>query len=312
MSLESTREKTFQRLRTGADATTVLEVATRWFDHYKRWEAGETWDRAFQDNRMTMRVAPEGTSSLSLKDTLGQPCEIMLNATVQGASRCQDPQVFLEKNKFSEGLHDVSAVLLRGTILLSGEKKVATIPQQGFKDNGDCIFMPIPLEEDLKLFHELNAAARQAGPGKLMDFVIQTRARMTRLKYGDPTDMMNGFQVHAVDGRQKPRYGDASHMGNPFEQEVLAQRIRNALAYKTLILPIRGKERNNEVTMKLRHHAGDFPWVGCRPGSPTVSSLIASMAPADGFAIKSLKRSAFVGTLSKEGRFRPVRTIRQC
>ena len=162
--------------------------------------------------------------------------------------------------------------------------------------------MPIPLEEDLQLFYELNAAANQDKEGALKQFVVQTRAKMTRLKYGDPNDMIAGISVVVQDGKEKVRYGDVKHMGNPFPETALKQRIHNALYYKSMIIPIFSSEGNNEVTMKVRQHNGDFPWLGLPQGSPKIPTKYKNIPPQS-FLIKSIKTDTFLGVLEDSGTF---------
>lgn len=302
MSLEGWRAKTLEGVRNGLDkkdSKTLLDFATQWFDFYKKWEGDETWERAFLDNRMTVRIASAAAKKFDVK---GHP--VMLNATVQGALETQDPAVFLEKRKNDAGLHDVAAVLLRGSIQFKHEKSLK-ISTQAFTKMGEFIFMPIPLEEDLQLFYELNAAANQDKEGDLKKFVVQTRAKMTRLKYGDPNDMMAGFGIVKKDGEEKVRYGVASLRTVDFPKHTLEQRTRNALFYKSLILPIPPGEGNNEVTMKVRHHSGDFPWVGLPKGSTKIPSKFSGIPPLS-FLIKSLKSDTYVGVLEDSGKFHPM------
>ena len=139
MSLESWRGKTLEGVRSGMDKKdlkTLLDYAAQWFDFYKKWEAEETWDRAFLDNRMTVRIAGEAKKEFSVTGSDNKSHTVMLNATVQGALKAQDPAVFLEKRKNAEGLHDVAAVLLRSFAAHKHEKDCAADLKTVVHENG--------------------------------------------------------------------------------------------------------------------------------------------------------------------------------
>ena len=170
-----------------------------------------------------------------------------------------EPWSFMRKAKNELGLHDVSAVLLKPTLRLSA---------QNFSKLGSiAVFAPIPLEEDMVLFEELSAAAKRQKESELYIFVQVARARFTRLQYGSAGDMAVTYQVEMRDGKEHVRYGRATKVGQgghplPVKAEVLDARRYDAMHYKTRIVLAAVTDANNEVTIKYREHAGDFPWIG--------------------------------------------------
>ena len=173
---------------------------------------------------------------------------------MRGLKQSVVPANFKDKKKNELGLHDLSAVLLKPNVSIKG---------QGFSKPGVVVFMPLPLEEDLRLVHDLAIAAKVTKVGPLYDFYVDARSRMTRIKYGSPEDMSNGFYVvDKGDGKDHVRYGVANILGGKFDEMYLKERAANALTYKKTIAEIATKGGNNEVTVKYRQHDGIFPLIG--------------------------------------------------
>ena len=259
MGLEEARNATQILLaRPPLDEDGIVKLGEAWFAEYKTWEREETFDRAIKDQRMTARLAKR-TGPLVKFDTYGTDGNkthpvVLDNTVMRGLKQSVVPANFKDKKKNELGLHDLSAVLLKPNVSIKG---------QGFSKPGVVVFMPLPLEEDLRLVHDLAIAAKVTKVGPLYDFYVDARSRMTRIKYGSPEDMSNGFYVvDKGDGKDHVRYGVANILGGKFDEMYLKERAANALTYKKTIAEIATKGGNNEVTVKYRQHDGIFPLIG--------------------------------------------------
>ncbi len=252
MSLDAARGHVIVSLRNGGKDEGLVRLATLWFEELKRWEAEETWGRAFDDGRMTMRVTKRDDS----RDIPGFHGKANVGAT--SFPMRLDPNSYLSGKKNALGLHDVGAVLL---------KKGKPLSQQCFtKKDADlvAIFAPIPLEADMILFEELSCIGKADKNGALNAFIREKRASFTRLHYASPDDMLAAYSVAISDGKHHVSYGKATKIGDgkPVPPEILAERRYNAMHYKTKVAMAQMKDANNEVTVKYRRHAGAFPWFG--------------------------------------------------
>ena len=265
MSLQAARAKTLELLLLGVDLrheAEVLRSAEQWFELFKEWERAESFERAFQDNRMTARMAPLSETNelkkFSVVADRGEAREMKLNPNVQSLPAASDPQNFLDGKKNDLGLHEMSAVLL---------EPGRPISKQTFAKPGAVpVFMPIPDEGDLQLFDQLCQAAKRNRQGALYRFVVEKRARMTRITYGSADDMAVGFlRIEKGDGKDHFKYGHGNIQGHITPPEVLTQRSADALHYRSKIARVQSRTSNNEVTIKYRQHAGGFPFVG-NPG----------------------------------------------
>lgn len=252
MSLESARGNVIVSLRNGGKPDALVKLAAQWFEELKKWEAGETWDRAFDDGRMTMRV----TKRNDTRDIPG--FHLKANVGASSFPMRLNPDSYLKGKKNELGLHDVGAVLLKKGRLLS--------LQCFTKNTADvlAIFAPIPLEEDMVLFEELSFIGKEDKNTALYAFIREKRASFTRLHYASPDDMLAAYSVAVAGGKHHVSYGKATKIGDgkPVPPEILAERRYNAMHYKTKVAMAQMKDANNEVTVKYRRHAGPFPWFG--------------------------------------------------
>jgi hypothetical protein len=116
----------------------------------------------------------------------------------------RDPDGQSAKNQL--GLHDLSARLLDPRF---------DIGKQGFEldKTKHAVFMPVPTEEDHMMFYILNFLSKQDFLMKphlpFVQEVQYIRARMTRIKLAEKTDMGAGFVVmeNPITGRTSIRYG---------------------------------------------------------------------------------------------------------
>ncbi|MGO8788076.1 MAG: hypothetical protein ACLQVL_11940 [Terriglobia bacterium] len=263
MSLEESRNVVNRLLVSRAPEADLVEPAAAWFMEMKNWEVNETFERAFREFRMTARVcATKDFRNLDVKDSVGKPSQMVHDAGVEGMAPRLVPQNFIDKRKNLLGLHDLSAVLLRPKVPLKFQIFI-----KGAGEDQTVVFMPIPLEADMKVFHKLSQLAKATKPpGPLYPWLLDSRARLTRLNYGSADDMMIGFMnvtEGKAPGRQHLRYGAALKIGTPIKPELLELRKSDALNYVTAIArKPPSNEGNNEVTVKYREHAGQFPYFG--------------------------------------------------
>lgn len=272
MSLELYRKQLNAAMEGKADLTEVQVATERWFSFVKQFEAAETFERAFADNRMTAR---EFDLRGQPKDLKVQGVKAKLDTSIKGLQNRLNPEFFQEmaKKKNELGLHDLSTVLLRGGLPISKQLF-------GVKDGRGVLFVPLPLEEDLQTFYALSQLAKAHKTSSLYMYYTYMRAEFTRIKYGQDNDMAVGFGiVDKGDGKTHVRYGVAGIAGGALNPLLLKQRMDNALNYKSKIAESKKTEENTEVTITCRKHAGQFPLVGVRAGAVYHLALLSTLAP---------------------------------
>lgn len=307
MGLEAARKKALEQIllaKDMEDETSVINWLTDWFKEFKDWEGEETFERAFTENRMCARMAPTDEAKTFQKKTWithdGRSGPALIRAQVMAIPDMQNPDNFLNKLKNDLGLHDVSAVLLNSTKPISKQlfSKVGRQP----------VFIPIPHEEDLELLYQIERVAKPRRGGKIYDFYVYARARITRIKYGSDEDMTTEFLK--VEYKDKPdelhlRYGDASVGGKTVHADILRERRMAALQYKSKVLTGKATD-NNEVTLKIRQHAGGFPWPAV-PGPLKGADIgLAFDIPDKTYLMVGLDQT-FKGFVSDDGKFTPMK-----
>jgi hypothetical protein len=309
------------------DPSTLVEHAYEWFDALKEWEKDETFDRAFQDNRMTLRLLnAEVTRSANdfqrdvdawtavkadgtFKKTGGQQ-SVFLSGGLKGLSDRADPSNFVRRNATRDrdpagqsaknrlGLHDLSARLL---------DRRFDIGKQGFNmdKTKHAVFMPVPKQEDHVLFYWLNYLSKNVEElrsyGPYVNAVQFIRARMTRVKLAEPTDMGANLiaMTDSATGRTRIRYGytgtvtrtvtapkpkltfqeelalksknlrpvdtTTEYVSVPLTPRQVQSRITSAWAYKS-ILQTANQLGNNEIAIAYRTHGSPlFPLITTWP-----------------------------------------------
>jgi hypothetical protein len=271
------------------DVKQITDAAEQWHHDFKDWEGMETFQRAFENGRMTARCV----DSDKFEDGDGKPKSfeygnrqmMKLNVTQIGMQKRLNPDNFGTKSgkrpKYDLGLHDLSAVLL-----LPNRK----ITDQLFKQGSDVIFMPLPLEDDLQMLYLLSKSARDNKNIALTQEYEKIRANMTHIKYADIKDQGIVYLGQSDDsGKEHIRYGGTKSgsasivkgkltqdQGNP-----LNNTMWNALTYKTALGFYKsmykqkldqhsefeegmGKHSdNNEVVVAYRRHELKcFPMIG--------------------------------------------------
>lgn len=295
MSMKILRAEVLTQLERGPSAALVQAVVA-WFGAYKTWEAGDTIGKAFHDQRLTIRTyAPPGKQSKW--DTVYADNQTKAGGrTTSWAGSPQDVSgagVFARTHasnfapgasrKYAVGLHDLSASLLDPEQDISVQlfHKLESINKESklpTMDGAPVIFMPLPKEADIQLFHLLNARTklwREEWP-RLYELICIYRARMTRIKQAYEYDIGAGF---AAQPRAKPepgkpnvkfKYGVGEKIkvvGGPTVPIKTTPGVNdeatlkaNALSYKRILRDSPTRGTYNEITISYRQHANrKFP-----------------------------------------------------
>ena len=263
--LEETRKALIGHIRENEDLEVVRKSLSAWFSDIQEWESKDTFETAFGEGRMTARDLPKKAAMKKFPVNVFNngkntgKATISLNASLEGIWDRVEAKNFLEKLKNEKGLHDLSAVLLKPTLAIS--KQVF-----GVSEDSATVFAPLPHEDDLIAFDMVAELAKKDITSPLYWDYVQIRAKFTRIKYGQDSDMHSGFAVLvASDTKMKVKYGFANVMGGMLGSALLQQRHLNALQYRKKILESKKfTGENNEVIVAYRSHAGDFPMYGVR------------------------------------------------
>lgn len=276
MSLDSARrdmttllfDKAYQ-IRTEEDWKGIEDYATRWFAALKVEETYETFNDAFKDNRMTIRAILQTRQAGHYKEKVpikgieseGGKREIKTMQGIPGVqARMNDANLFGQgkdsRQKYEQGLFDVSAILLDGsrTLKLGGEGP--TDKNQMYRTTGDTIyvFMPVTRQEDMVVFSMLSVQAKYQQPGSpgLKMFVQYMKSRLTRIKLAFEGDAGCKFLDFAPEGDLQPkfRYGFGKIMKANAPPEEVRRRKIDANLYKSVLL---GTNRN-EIVLAYRQH----------------------------------------------------------
>ncbi len=276
MSLESARrdmtsllfDKAY-RIRTEEEWKFIEDFAVRWFSALKVEESYETFNDAFKDNRMTIRAILQTRQAghykekvpIKGKESEGGKREIKTMQGIPGVqARMNDANLFGQgkdsRQKYEQGLFDVSAILLAGsrTLKLGGEGPEDK--NQMYRNTGDTIFvfMPVPRQEDMVVFSMLSVQAKYQQPGSpgLKMFVQYMKSRLTRIKLAVDGAAGCTFLDFAPEGDLQPkfRYGFGKIMKASAPPEEVSRRKIDANLYKSVLL---GNNRN-EIVLAYRQH----------------------------------------------------------
>lgn len=237
-----------------AQGRLLAELTHEWYVELKKFEGEETFSNAFTQNRMTMRLLnadPSRSANDYKRDVeshkvekqrdgsfkkVGEIKQVYLSGGLEGMKDRMNPDSFSrpdpdpsgvrgQSEKNGLGLHDLSARLLDGRF---------DIGKQGFKIEKvkHAVFMPVPPEEDHELFYKLNLSAKGelSHASEFVQEISFIRARLTRIKLAEPTDMGSSLIVMESPGnRQRIRYGYTGVVSKPpqavvteksFEQQI--------------------------------------------------------------------------------------------
>ena len=130
--------------------------------------------------------------------------------------------------------------------------------------------MPLPPEIEVEVQSRMSNLAKILSPFSifypeiylLMDSIRRVRREMTRIHLGNEIDIAGGFFNMATFGEDpkfKYGYGDMPNLKQQKSEDTDKWR-KNAIHYQDTIAKTNEKfRRNNEITIKYRKHAGNFP-----------------------------------------------------
>ncbi len=227
-----------------------------WWQDFKTRERQENFTRAFRANRMTARQIDLGGRGGTFQvDTLAKTKGRFMNLArgPKGVEERLKPSNFINGQENEKGLHDLSASLLDGAKPIYQQLK--------HYENSVVLFMPVPEEDDLKVFAALNQL-----PDRDRDLLRRMGAEMTRLKLAQASDMGTTYaDVSKVFGLDEFQYGQTGTIirrkggiGMPATPAEIKARETNALEYKKILTA--NITIVNEVVMAYRQHASKlFP-----------------------------------------------------
>jgi hypothetical protein len=270
--LEASRKAVDIAFREGVGWDVLLPLIGQWFADFKAWEAKDTFTAAFNDSRMSARGVNTGSTArggtFNVRNVQsGDNKKMTLASNAAGVKLRMNPKNLfdpdtLRRGKYDLGLHDLSASLLNPGRPIKEQLK--------FYETSYCMFFPLPHEEDLQLFHSLNASAkRDPGLGEEgRRQMVAWRSQITRVKRVQGSDMGATWADFSAPDAVKPkvRYGTrgtiirtaGQHFGYPATQQELENRVTLALRYKSILPTMATKV--NEIIVAFRHHANpDFP-----------------------------------------------------
>jgi hypothetical protein len=232
MSLDLTRpplrgfllENSQTKLASVSEWQKLEELTQAWFTDLKDWESDDTFNAAYQGERMTVRAISGGhqkadsfrTIDVSPIDKDGNTPKTAPLSTVglrsgkDGIQMRMDPANLWKRGtqvgknwsgKYEHGLHDMNASLLNPRRpwyqLKAGDGRIG---QNGLVESqygqmkpyigGLYVFMPLPQEADLEIFFILNGLAKTtASPEWFKDSMRWRGQRLTRIKFAQERDM---------------------------------------------------------------------------------------------------------------------------
>jgi hypothetical protein len=251
------------------DWVALRAAVDNWYFAYKEWESLDTFDHAFREGRMTARTcrnAHETNEVYSLRvrdDGNTRPYHdpmAKLRVGYAGIMMRLDPDAFLNRGKYTNGLHALPAVLLDPTI---------PIQQQLFAEGARYVlFMPLPEEADIEIQYQLGLLAKWlylTDPYQklVLDSLTRVRRNLTRIHLASYTDMGTSYYNIGTETHMKLRYGfaEGADGGGAKKSDFEIQTFReNARQYQTRKIHEKGfRTGNNEVSVKCRRHAGHYP-----------------------------------------------------
>ena len=229
-----------------------------WYAELKSDESRLTFKTAFTANRMTARQINTGTTARGggfqvpkygrVADP-GTDRTMYLDRSIGGIGGRTSPEKVKDRSTVNEeGLHDLSASLLRG------DNDSGIYEQLKRYEDAVVLFMPLPEERDLRI---LSALARVKG----MDFdvIASLQALITRPVLAQASDMGTTFVDASRDEGSPPafRYGltgtvirQKGDRARKINRADMAAREKGALSYKSVVTA--EITRVNEVVMAYR------------------------------------------------------------
>lgn len=348
MSLGFYRLRLIDCILSQVELPRIMRAMDNWWVAYKRWEADDRFLTAIRENRMVIRqsplekIVPDGVvNGLGMRH-LGERPNVLdtqyagyrSNAGLSGIKARMTPGSFDHveaskgirhgehldtRGKYVLGLHDLSASLL-------DPQKPVLSNQCRWKDDGKAtgkfnewilVFMPIADAEDVKVLNMLSYMSKvyianewhdQDPHRTFCNTVRHMSKRMTRIKFGQSSDMGAGFvnKELRADALPKFRYGAGDVQGEwkpaipgsktlvlkqHYAEGVSKTRAQAALDYSKLLEVQRTNgSTSNEVILCVREHEGTrFPlyaeWDGtiggfeCLPGEASSAFIHGRVVP---------------------------------
>lgn len=260
------------------DWTWASGIINNWWKAFKEWEARDTFEAAFRENRMTFRESKFGTKKIwpamqAYKPGDKKKSEFSghtLDVGLTGFNKRMDPENFLpdvggDSKKYELGLHDLSASLL------NPGKAISSQTYTSLPDKQYVIFMPLSDQRDQVVFQWLNIFAKRVGKkhAEFYNLIRTIRSQMSRIKLAYEWDMSSSF-VALTPEAEKPKFRympGRTHKvkGNIFGRKTTEAHIErfkdNAIDYRGLINKmIEGGHGYNEIIVAYRQHANkSFP-----------------------------------------------------
>jgi len=281
-----------------------------WWQGFKKNEEKETFNRAFTANRMTARQIDLGGRGGTFQVDTPDKTPGRFMALARGPKGVEErlkPSNFLSGQENEKGLHDLSASLLDGALPIYSQLK--------HYENSVVLFMPVPEEDDLKIF-----AALSQLPDRDEEVLRAMGAQMTLLKLAQASDMGTTFaDLSEEGGPDKFRYGHTGTIirakggiGKPATPAEIKARATNALEYKKILTA--GITIVNEVVMAYRQHASKlFPMYGRWDEQAKVFHVLTKDLKPIGYRVTNDGRleQGPVPSVVKEGLVEPQEKLRR-
>jgi len=259
----------------------ILEpFVNNWFQVLKQWEALDTFNTAFSEDRMTMRVTKsetpkdppttvktakwnvaQGTYEIMKEQTPTTPVYIKREHIVQRT----DPTKFaIVGGKYAHGLLELPASLLNHTKMIAANIYPTTT-------EGWAVFMPLPMAADNALYYTLRSIEKQRQDPRAATKMREIRSELTRIKLGQNSDMHTGYvALDRNDGRPHYRYGYTGQEGlRPITFAERKARFDARMNYQSVLKLKEGASYNEVVVAYRQHRSGAFPLFALWPGLPT-------------------------------------------
>ena len=281
-----------------------------WWQGFKKNEEKETFHRAFKANRMTARQIDLGGRGGTFQVDTPDKTPGRFMALARGPKGVEErlrPSNFLNGQENEKGLHDLSASLLDGLLPIYSQLK--------HYENSVVLFMPVPEEDDLKIF-----AALSQLPDRDEEVLRAMGAQMTLLKLAQASDMGTTFaDLSEEGGPDKFRYGHTGTIirakggiGKPATPAEIKARATNALEYKKILTA--GITIVNEVVMAYRQHASKlFPMYGRWDEKASVFHVLTKDLKPIGYRVTNdgLLEQGPVPSVVREGLVEPQDQLRR-
>jgi len=220
MGLEESRARLKEALLRKGNADELVPFVEQWFSDFKVWEKSDTFDTAYSESRMTIRIAKSASTKGSKYEInqgtfdkkthtyteTGRVTGPFVDLTLKGIASRMTPSKFYgaaaRGQKYELGLMELPASLLNG--------RRRTIAPQAYPVTDPClaVFTPVPKKEDAAMFYTLNELVKSVRTLTLWDVMRQIKSKMTRIKLAQASDMHTGIiKLDKGDGRTHLRYG---------------------------------------------------------------------------------------------------------